>query len=91
MWLGVSDIKKLGIGLLEGVIWNELSDKRRNIIIGKTKKLAKRYKNTNTARKGIRVSLLFTITKKMHQVVTRKEETLSADNQYWIDKGWVKR
>ena len=91
MWLGVSDIKKLGIGLLEGVIWNELSDKRRNIIIRKTKKLAKRYKNTNTVRKGIKVSLLFTITKMMHQVFTRKEETLSADNQYWVDKGWIKR
>ncbi len=91
MWLGVSDIKKLGVGLLEGVIWNELSDKRRNIINKKTKKLAKRYKNTNSARKGIRVGLLFAITKKMHQMFAGKEETLSADNQYWVDKGWVKR
>ncbi|WP_243108626.1 NAD(P)H-dependent oxidoreductase [Clostridium rectalis] len=31
-WLGVSDIKKFGIGLIEGVIWNDLSNKRKNII-----------------------------------------------------------
>lgn len=91
IWLGVSDIKKLGIGLLEGVVWNGLSDKRRNTIISKTKKLAKRYKTPYIARKGIKVSLLFALTRKMHQSFTRKEETLSADNQYWVDKGWVKR
>ena len=91
MWLGVSDVKKLGIGLLEGVIWNELSDKRRNTIIRKTKKLAKRYKNTNSASKGIKVSFLFAFTKLMHQMIAKQEETLSADNQYWFNKGWIKR
>ena len=91
MWMGVSDIKKLGIGLLEGVIWNDLSEKRRNIIISKTKKFAKRYNNAYKTQKGIKVSVLFAITKKMHKVFTQKEETLSADNQYWVDKGWVKR
>lgn len=91
MWLGVSDIKKLGTGLLEGVIWSELSDKRSNNIINKTKKLAKRYKNANKAHRGLKVGLLFAITKKMHQVFAKKEETLSVDNQYWVDKGWVKR
>lgn len=91
MWLGVSDIKKLGIGLLEGVIWNELSDKRRNIIISKSKKLAERYKHDYKTYKGIKVSILFTILKKMHQAFSKKEEILSADNQYWVDKGWVKQ
>lgn len=91
MWLGVSDIKKLGVGLMEGVIWNELSDKRRNIIIGKVKKLAKRYQHPYKSHKGIKIGLLFSITKKMHQIFTKKEETLSVDNQYWVDKGWVKR
>ncbi len=93
MWLGVSDIRKLGIGLLEGVIWNELSDKRRKMIISKTKMIAKKYKNGYTAHthKGIKVHLLFAITKRMHQAIAGKEQTLSADNQYWADKGWIKR
>lgn len=91
MWMGISDIRKLGIGLMEGVIWKELSDKRRNIIIGKTQKLAHRYKKANKVHKGIKVPILFAITKKMHQVFIKNEEPLSADNRYWVEKGWVKR
>lgn len=90
MWLGISDIKKVGFGLMEGVVWNELSDKRRNIIISKTKKLSRRYENDYKSNKGIKVSLLFAITKKMHQNIAKSEEILSADNQYWVDKGWIK-
>lgn len=89
-WLGVSDIKKLGIGLLEGIIWKKLSEKRRNIIIEKTRKLAKRYGKNYVSHKGIKVSLLFAVTRKMHHAIARQEETLSADNQYWLDKGWIK-
>ena len=91
MWLGISDIKKMGVGLMEGVFWDELSYKRQGIIVRKTEKLAKRYKDAYTARKGIKVSLLFFVLKKMHRIFTKKEETLSADNQYWVDKGWVRR
>lgn len=89
-WLGVSHIKKLGIGLLEGVIWSELSEKRKNIIIRKTKKIAQKHKKTCTANKGIKVSMKFTIGKIMHQSAAKKEKTLSVDNQYWVDKGWIK-
>lgn len=90
MWLGITDIRRLGVGLLEGVIWNELSDKRRNIIISKTQKLANKYNDNYKARKGIKVRILFYITRKMHQAVAEKEEVLSADNQHWVDKGWIK-
>ncbi|WP_291581289.1 flavodoxin family protein [Clostridium sp. UBA6640] len=89
-WLGISDIKKLGIGLLEGVIWNELSNKRKNIIIRQTKKIAGKYKKTRIGHKGIKVRIKFAITKMMHQAVAKKEKTLSVDNQYWVDKGWIK-
>jgi NAD(P)H-dependent FMN reductase len=91
VWLGVSDIKKLGVGLMEGVVWDELSDKRRNIIAGKVRKLAERYKSSpGPARRGIKVSALFALTKKMHQSAARQENPLSADNQHWLDKGWIK-
>ena len=88
-WLGVSKIKKLGIGLLEGVIWDELSEKRREIIASKVKKFAMKNKHTRPARKGIKVRLLFAVTKMMHQNIGKKENPLSADNQYWKEKGWI--
>lgn len=90
-WLGVTDIKKCGVGLMEGVIWKELSDKRRNAIISKVKKLAKRYEKDYTPKKGIRVSVKFAITRAMHQAVAKNEQTLSADNQHWVDQGWIKK
>ena len=89
MWLGVSRIKKLGIGLLEGVIWNELSEKRKNSIARKVKKFAKKNQSANPARKGMKVRLLFFVTKMMHQKIAKKENPLSADNQYWKEKGWI--
>ena len=88
-WLGVSKIKKFGIGLLEGVIWDELSEKRRSIIIEKVKKAAMNSNCAHPARKGIKVKLLFFATKMMHQNIGKKENPLSADNQYWKEKGWI--
>lgn len=89
-WWGVSDIKKMGIGLMEGVIWGELSEQRRNKIIYKAKKRAKRYEKPYVARKGCNVRLLYCIARRMHQAIAKKEEPLSADNQYWLNKGWIK-
>lgn len=90
-WWGVSDIKKLGIGLLEGVIWEELSEKRRKSIVGRIEKRAKRYEKDYAARKGCNVRILYAFARWMHQGIAKKEDPLSADNQYWLDKGWIKR
>jgi len=89
-WLGVSDIKKLGVGLLEGVVWKQLSQKRQRTIVQKAQRLARRYLSNNPARKGTKVRVFFAITRMMHQGIARKEEPLSADNQYWLDKGWIR-
>jgi multimeric flavodoxin WrbA len=89
-WLGVSDIKKFGVGLMEGVIWDELSEKRRGMITGELQKLAGRYKKPYSSRKGLKVGFIFAFTKKLHQDLARKESIHSVDNQHWIDKGWVK-
>ncbi|MEG0092369.1 MAG: NAD(P)H-dependent oxidoreductase [Oscillospiraceae bacterium] len=90
-WLGVSDIKTLGIGLMEGAIWGELSDKRRKIITEKVKKFSMRYIKDDRARKGIKVSAKFAICKMMHQKFITKEGQLSADDQHWVGNGWVRR
>lgn len=88
-WLGVSDIKKVGIGLMEGVIWKEISQKRKNQINKKMTKISRKYLKAYKVRKGILVSLKFMVCKGMHKAVAKKEAVLSADNQYWADKGWI--
>ena len=89
-WLGVSDIKTLGIGLMESVLWQELSKERKAKITQKVTKLATRYKRPYEAKKGLEVSAKFKMAQVMHQQVANKEEVLSADNQHWKDKGWIK-
>jgi hypothetical protein len=37
----------------------------------------------------LKTKTLFAITRMMHQGMARKEDPLSADNQYWLDKGWI--
>lgn len=64
--------------------------KRRSTIVGKIQRLAKRYKKDYRAHKGIKVGLLFAITRKMHQAISKEEKTLSADSQHWVDKGWIR-
>lgn len=89
-WLGVSHIRRLGIGLLEGVVWNDLSDKRRGIIVRRAKKFGEKYQHIHPGRKGLKVSFLFVAVKKMHQALSKNESPLSADNQYWADRGWIR-
>ncbi|SHJ77171.1 NADPH-dependent FMN reductase [Hathewaya proteolytica DSM 3090] len=89
-WMGISHIKKLGIPLLEGIIWNDLSDKRKNIIINKTKKLAKKYKKICMPHRNIIVKMKFLICKGMHKYAAKNEKNLSVDNQHWVNKGWIK-
>ncbi|WRS27169.1 flavodoxin family protein [Oscillospiraceae bacterium MB08-C2-2] len=88
-WLGISDIRKMGVGLLEGVIWQELSAKRRHEIIRKAQRLSWRCHKVKPASKGIRIGLLFEMTRMLHQAVAKKEIPLSADNRHWVQKGWI--
>lgn len=76
---------------MEGVIWNELSDKRRKIITDKFKKLSLRYTKIYKTRKGVKVNAKFAICKIMHQKFITNEGQLSADDQHRVDKGWIKQ
>jgi len=90
-WMGVSRIKRLGIGLLEGVIWDELSEKRRNEIINKANNLGLKYNSIRHAKKSLKFKMKFRVSKIMHAAVLRKKDIPGADNQHWIDQGWLKK
>ncbi len=89
-WLGVSDVRRLGFGLMEGVDWRKLSEKRRKKIEGKTLRLAQKYVWYRPGHQGIRVRLYFEMCRRIHQAVLKGERTPSADNRYWIDRGWIR-
>jgi multimeric flavodoxin WrbA len=89
-WMGVSSIKRLGFGLMEGVIWNELSTKRRDKIITKTKLFAKKFIGIKPAGKSLKMRLMFFVTKQIHKKILRNEEIPGADSKHWIAQGWLK-
>jgi len=89
-WLGISDIKKLGFGLMEHVIWEKLSERRKKKIEMKIKKFAKRYSNKYNVHKSIKHYILFAICKILHQETIKNENPISTDNKYWLEKKWIK-
>jgi multimeric flavodoxin WrbA len=89
-WLGVTQIRTLGIGLMEGIIFDQLSDRRQKAITRKTVKFAKKFNHPSPPHKGLKVRALFALCRLLHQQAARKETTLSADNRYWVEKGFIK-
>lgn len=90
-WLGVSDIKKLGMGLMEGVIWDDLSDKRREKIENKIRNFSRNYNVNKKAGKSLKIRLFFFFCRIMHQKVLKNEDPVGADNQHWIENGWIRK
>ena len=88
--MGISKYKRLNIGLFEGVIWEDLSEKRRDEIEREARKLGEKYLRIRPAGKSLKTRFKFTMCKIMHNAVLKKEDVPGADNQYWIDQGWLK-
>jgi len=90
-WMGVSKISRLGIGLLEGVLWDELSEKRRADIERKARRLGSKYISIRPAGKSLKTRFKFFMCRVMHAAALKKETVPSADNQHWLDHGWLKK
>lgn len=90
-WLGVSKIKRLAIGLLEGVVWDELSESRRENIERKAQRLGSKYVNLRPAGKSLKTRSKFFMCKAIHGAILKKEETPGADNRHWIEQGWLEK
>ena len=89
-WLGISGIKRLGIGLMEGVIWEELSLKRREDILKKAKNVGGKCTAIRPAGKSVKTRLRFLMCAKMQKSVLKKHKVPTADNLHWIERGWIK-
>lgn len=90
-WMGVSKVYTCGAGMMGDIFWNQISAGHRKMLEAKTKKLARKATLVQPRkRKSPKVSILFSVCKKMHQGVLNSESEPSLDNQFFIDKGWIK-
>lgn len=87
-WMGISDIHTLGHGLNEGVIWNELSEKKRTSIEKKTRMFARKVRDSNRTGMKLKVKFYNLITRAMQRGQRKKlkqGQKPSLDLQHWID------
>ena len=89
-WMGISKIERFGFGLREGVIWNELSEKRRTNIVKKARRIGNKYLIIRPAGKSIKTRLKFMACKFMQKKILKNSKTITADSSYWIERGWIK-
>lgn len=91
-WLGVAKIRSIGFGMMEGIRWNEISERRKQKMELKLRTFAGQFKTVEPQRKSIKTRLYFQICKKMQEGVLKKlpeGQSPEADLQYWLDRGWV--
>ncbi|NLZ70029.1 MAG: NAD(P)H-dependent oxidoreductase [Clostridiaceae bacterium] len=88
-WLGVSSVRRLGFGLMEGVIWDELSEKRRRKLTTACRRCGEKYVAMRPARMNLSVRLMFAICRMLQKSVLKKG-VHSTDNRYWIEQGWIR-
>ncbi|NLM07302.1 MAG: flavodoxin family protein [Tissierellia bacterium] len=83
-WLGVSSVKCLGIGLMDGVVWEDLSKNRREKIKNKLINFAASFKNLKPASMSPKVKLIFKMCQSMQRSIEKKGID-SLDLRYWRD------
>ena len=93
-WIGVSQVKSIGFGMMEGVIWNEISQARRQGFEKKIRAYARQFHNLKVADKSLKIRFIFQMCKNMQSKVLAKTpqgQEPSVDVQHWIDQGWIYR
>lgn len=89
-WMGVSDIRSLGLRLIEGVDWSTLPDRRKQIIEKKLTNLAK--KTLRPLRRNHPLTLFwFKMCRQMQRDLVKRGAPFSLDTQYWIDRGLLQK
>lgn len=92
-WMGVPSVDTLGFGLMEGVVWEALSEERRHKIAKKLRGLALKISvKDDKPRWNLKNHLFFKMCRSMQGSLRKKlkpGERPSADLQHWIDHGWV--
>lgn len=92
-WLGVSRIAKIGFGMMEGVKWSEISEKRREKFESKLRSFARKFTAISPRPMSIKARLYFQMCKMMQKGVLKKlphGKKPERDLQYWMDLGWIK-
>lgn len=90
-WMGLSRVFACGAPMMGDIMLDKMTEKHRQMLEKKMKKLANKVRNIRTYRHmNLKVKILFKMAKFQHKMVLKMEETLSLDNAHFIKHGWIK-
>lgn len=91
-WMGVSKVERIGFSV-GGSDWDEISEDKKKRIDARIRTFAGKYQGELHQKKSLKSKLYFEMCRKLQRDVLKKldEEKPSADLQYWIDNGWVRK
>lgn len=88
-WLGITDIRTLGLKFMGEVRWHAVSDKRKRRMLRKTTALANTYLMPKRGAIGWRVRAYYALARMMQRGLYKKGVD-SADVQHWAANRWFK-
>lgn len=89
-WMGVPEIHRVGLKLMEGVVWHELSEKRRKKIEQGLQKMAHQAVRPPIGHLRGTSKLYFKMCRALqHKLLKEHPDAPSLDTQYWLHQGWI--
>ena len=90
-WWGISKICVFSSALMEDIVWNKLSEKKRKRLVNKVDQLARKFAKINYA-KPARTKLITKIKFNVCRIIqkkVRKSGNGGLDCEYWQNHGWL--
>ena len=90
-WWGISKIGVFSSSLMNDIVWDNISEKRRNKLAKKINRLSRQFTKINYARPA-HTKLITKIKFNMCRLIqkqVRKKSVVGIDNEYWYNIGWL--
>ena len=90
-WWGISKIGVFSSSLMNDIVWDNISEKRRNKLAKKINRLSRQFAKINYARPA-HTKLITKIKFNMCRLIqkqVRKNGVVGIDNEYWYNIGWL--
>ena len=90
-WWGISKIGVFNGALMNDIVWDKISDKRRKKLTNKINRIARKFAKINyskAAHTKLTTKIKFRICRLIQKKV-RKNGVVGLDNEYWQNNGWL--
>lgn len=90
-WWGISEICVFAAALMDDIVWDNLSEKKRKSLTERVTKLSCKFAKINyikSARTKLITKIKFNLCRLIQKRV-RKSGNSGFDNEYWLGNGWL--